>query len=59
MCLIRKRQEQGMRCLKDRSLLNVNDCLEGEHNAAIGVFLQALFNNMPYLLAANTIISYL
>jgi len=48
-----------MRCLKDRSLLNVNDCLEGEHNAAIGVFLQALFNNMPYLLAANTIISYL
>jgi len=31
-----------MRCLKDRSLLNVNDCLEGEHNAAIGVFLQAL-----------------
>jgi len=31
-----------MRCLKDRSLLIVNDCLEGEHNAAIGVFLQAL-----------------
>jgi ribosome biogenesis GTPase len=45
MCLIRKRQVQGLRWLKNRSLLFVNDCFEDKHNAAIGVFLQALIIN--------------
>jgi len=34
---------QGLRWLKNRSLLFVNDCFEDEHNAAIVVFLQALY----------------
>jgi putative endopeptidase len=42
MCLIRKRQVQGLRRLKNRSLLFVNDCFEDKRNAAIGVFFQAL-----------------
>jgi len=33
---------QGMQRLKNRILLFVNDCFEDKHNAAIGVFLQAL-----------------
>jgi len=43
-CLIRKRQVQGGRWLKNRSLLFVNDCFEDKPNAAIGVFLQGLTN---------------
>jgi hypothetical protein len=34
-----------LRRLKNRSLLFVNDCFEDKHNAAIGVFLQALFKS--------------
>jgi thiol-disulfide isomerase/thioredoxin len=37
---------QGLRWLKNRSLLFVNDCFEDEHNAAIVIFLQAL--NMKF-----------
>jgi len=39
MCLLRKRQEQGLRCQKNGSLLFVNDHFCDERNAAIGVFL--------------------
>jgi len=35
---------QGLRWLKNRSLLFVNNCFEDEHNAAIVVFLQALYS---------------
>jgi len=40
--LTRKRQAQGGRWLKNRSLLFVNDCSEDKPNTATGVFLQAL-----------------
>jgi len=55
-CLLRKRQEQGLRTSaaalerqrktpKNGSLLLVNDHFWGERNAVIGVFLETLVNN--------------
>jgi len=41
-CLLKKRQEQGLRCPKNWSLLFVNDHFWGELNAVIGVFLETL-----------------
>ncbi|MFP4289013.1 MAG: hypothetical protein ACLFQS_07125, partial [Bacteroidales bacterium] len=36
-----------------RSLLFVNDCFEGEHNAAIDVFLQTLINKELHTLCSK------
>jgi hypothetical protein len=44
-CLIRKRQVQGLRSQKKRSLHMVNEHFYDKCNAEIGVFLQTLNKN--------------
>ena len=48
-CLIRKRQVQGLRSQKKRSLLFVNEHFSDKRNEEIGVFLLTLINEQNYI----------
>jgi hypothetical protein len=44
LCVLDQKVSSARRAMtENKSLLFVNDCFEGKPNAAIGVFMQALF----------------
>jgi hypothetical protein len=45
VCPVIKLQEQGLFILKIKVFTFVNNCFQNDHNAVIGVFLQALYEN--------------